>query len=386
MLEIQRPYSMLIGPSAEFMGNRITDIFRPWIYYFIVITAKFRFYKTPSINRKHNAKCVLFVTRDWGKETTLNIDISESLEEFCGEDNFKVLEVLKYDNILEAIEKETENKNYSHIIFDTRIMLTANGLLNVMQSLYRCYFIARLLNCRGVTCLCGMTDLQPGYKLQAELLTSYGGIAISWSDNANGKFQLRHNRFIGPLFTPKSQKTIRKLLNSSLDGIPKSDVAIMGANYEPRKSLVDNLTVWLKSKKIQFYKNTRKDLEAISYLNIYRNSKISFNTNWVVGKKDKYHFVGRNFEITLAGSLLLTQKCQGLDLYLEEGRDYIAFDDFNDLVKKIDYYLSHEEERALIAKSGQQKVLELFNTNFVWNEVNKCLRIHHFREIVNKQR
>jgi spore maturation protein CgeB len=66
---------------------------------------------------------------------------------------------------------------------------------------------------------------------------------------------------------------------------------------------------------------------------------------------------------------------------LEEGNDYIAFDDFDDLTKKIDYYLSHEKERSMIAKSGQQKVLELFDTNFVWNEINKALRIHHLSEI-----
>jgi len=66
---------------------------------------------------------------------------------------------------------------------------------------------------------------------------------------------------------------------------------------------------------------------------------------------------------------------------LEEGKDYIAFGDFDELTKKIDYYLSHEKERSRIAKSGQQKVLVLFNTNFVWNEINKGLRIHHLSEI-----
>jgi glycosyltransferase involved in cell wall biosynthesis len=375
---------MLVGPGAEFMGSKLLDIFRSWIYYFILITSYFeRLMRRETDNKKNDKKefKVLFVVRDWGVRTTLNIDIAESLPEYCGAGNVTILEVLKYDNIVYAIEESLKSDDFSHIILDTRVMLAINGFVNVVKSLYNCCSIARLSYEHNAVCLCGMTDLQPGYKLHAELLTSYGGLAIGWSDKSSGFFKFRHKRFVGPLFTPKSQKTIKKLMNSSLDGIPKSDVAIVGGDYEPRKSLVEKLDVWMKNNSILHYISTQKSLEPITYLNIFRNSKISFNTNWVVGRKDKYHFVGRNFEIALTGSLLLTQKCYGLDLYLEEGNDYIAFDDFDDLTKKIDYYLSHEKQRLKIAKSGQQKVLELFNTNFVWNEINKALRVHHLSEI-----
>ena len=384
MLKIERPYSIVVGPGAQFTGNFLTETFRVWIYYFILITSYFeRLMRRETDNKKNDKKefKVLFVVRDWGVRTTLNIDIAESLPEYCGAGNVTILEVLKYDNIVYAIEESLKSDDFSHIILDTRVMLAINGFVNVVKSLYNCCSIARLIYEHNAVFLCGMTDLQPGYKLHAELLTSYGGLAIGWSDRSSGFFKFRHKRFVGPLFTPKSQKTIKKLMNSSLDGIPKSDVAIVGGNYEPRKSLVEKLDVWMKNNSILHYISTQKSLEPITYLNIFRNSKISFNTNWVAGRLDKYHFVGRNFEIALAGSLLLTQKCYGLDLYLEEGKDYIAFGDFDELTKKIDYYLSHEKERSRIAKSGQQKVLVLFNTNFVWNEINKGLRIHHLSEI-----
>jgi len=383
-MKIERPYSMLVGPGAEFMGSKLLDIFRSWIYYFILITSSLGFnLRKVNDNEEGRIKSnkILFIVRDWGARTTLNIDISESLPEYCGNDNVVVLEVLKYDNIVHVLKETLKSNSFSHILLDTRVMLTRNGFFNVIRSLYDCRFMAKLIHDNNSVCLCGMTDFQPGYKLHGELLTSCGGLLISWGDEDTGAFPLRHPRFVGPVFTPKSKKTIKKLMSSSLDGIPKSDIAIMGGNYEPRKSLSDKLIVWLKSNKISHYVNTRKDLEAISYLNVYRNSKISFNTNWVVDRSDKYHLVARNFEITLAGSLLLTQKCYGLDLYLEEGKDYIAFDDFDELTKKIDYYLSHEKQRLKIAKSGQQKVLELFNTNFVWNEINKALRIHHLSKI-----
>ena len=384
-MKIERPYSLLVGPGAEFEGNKLLDIFRSWVYNFVLMTFRVRFISRRTTNDKQDknqGNKVLFVVRDWGVRTTLNIDIRESLSEYCGSDNVVILEVLKYDNITSILENFLKLNTFSHVILDTRVMLTTNGFFKAIQSLYDCRLMAKLFHANNMICLCGATDFQPGYKLQAELLTSCGGLIINWAnDNSKESFPLRHRRHVGPLFTPKSQKSIKKLMNSSLDEVPKSDVSIMGANYEPRKSLSDKLIVWLESNKISHYLNTRKDLEAFSYLNVFRNSKISFNTNWVAGRLDKYHFVGRNFEIALAGSLLLTQKCYGLDLYLEEGKDYIAFGDFDELTKKIDYYLSHEKERSRIAKSGQQKVLALFNTNFVWNEINKGLRIHHLSEI-----
>lgn len=381
-LKFDYPYSMLVGPGAEFIGGRIIDIFRSWVYYFILTTFKIKsLLEKNDKKHKNNSNKILFVVRDWGVSTTLNVDIFESLSEYCGDNNVTLLKVLKYDKIVYDLNKELKSNNYSHIIFDTRVMLTKNGFFSAFRSLYDCCSMAKIIHDNNAVCLCGMTDFQPGYKLQAELLTSYGGLIICWPDISSGFFPLRHSRFVGPLFSPKSQKTITRLMNSDLSEIPKSDVVIMGANYEPRKSLVEKLVPWLQVNEIPYYINTRKDLEAISYLNVYRNAKISFNTNWVVNRTDRYHFVGRNFEIALTGSLLLTQSCHGLDLFLEEGRDYIGFNSFDDLVEKVNYYLSNEKERIAIATSGQKKVLDLFKINFVWNEVDKALRIHHLRKI-----
>lgn len=38
------------------------------------------------------------------------------------------------------------------------------------------------------------------------------------------------------------------------------------------------------------------------------------------------------------------------------GEDLVLYDSVDDLIQKIDYYLSHEEERLQIAKNGYEKV------------------------------
>ena len=46
-------------------------------------------------------------------------------------------------------------------------------------------------------------------------------------------------------------------------------------------------------------------------------------------------------------------------MYFKNGEDLVWFEDETDLVKKVRYYLTHEDERKRIALNGQKKVREL---------------------------
>lgn len=50
-----------------------------------------------------------------------------------------------------------------------------------------------------------------------------------------------------------------------------------------------------------------------------------------------------------------------LPMPLEEGKHYVAFDDMDDMVEKIRYYLSHEDERLKIAAAGKRLFDEYYN-------------------------
>ena len=45
--------------------------------------------------------------------------------------------------------------------------------------------------------------------------------------------------------------------------------------------------------------------------------------------------------------------------YFKNGEDLVWFEDETDLVKKVRYYLTHEDERKRIALNGQKKGREL---------------------------
>jgi spore maturation protein CgeB len=65
----------------------------------------------------------------------------------------------------------------------------------------------------------------------------------------------------------------------------------------------------------------------------------------------------RLLEVPACGGFLLTGDAPLLRDYYEPGRDVGVFHSTKELVEKVRYYLSHEEERAAIAKSGYERTM-----------------------------
>lgn len=65
----------------------------------------------------------------------------------------------------------------------------------------------------------------------------------------------------------------------------------------------------------------------------------------------------RLFEATGVGTLLLTEEKRNLHELFRVGEEVVEYRDEDDLVRKIEYYVEHEDERAPIAAAGQQRTL-----------------------------
>lgn len=69
----------------------------------------------------------------------------------------------------------------------------------------------------------------------------------------------------------------------------------------------------------------------------------------------------RVWDILAAGGFCITNFQPELVMYFKNGEDLVWFEDEADLVRKVRYYLEHDEERRRIAMNGQKKVRELHN-------------------------
>ena len=82
----------------------------------------------------------------------------------------------------------------------------------------------------------------------------------------------------------------------------------------------------------------------------------------------------RIWDILAAGGFLLTNYQTEIPEYFEIGKDLEVFTSEQDLMEKIEYYLSHDEERIEIAKSGYQKAKEQYSLEMRINRT--CLTQH----------
>lgn len=86
---------------------------------------------------------------------------------------------------------------------------------------------------------------------------------------------------------------------------------------------------------------------------VYKQSRINLN---ITLRSIERGIPLRAFDIMGAGGFLISNfQADFLD-YFVPGEDFIYYEDKEDLLKKIDYYLDHEQERKIIAKNGHDKV------------------------------
>ena len=93
-------------------------------------------------------------------------------------------------------------------------------------------------------------------------------------------------------------------------------------------------------------------------LDMYRvlaQSKIALNRHIDVAEDNANNM--RLYEATGVGALLVTDAKQNLSELFDPGEEIVAYTDEEDLIEKIRYYLGHEDERARVARAGQERTL-----------------------------
>ena len=103
------------------------------------------------------------------------------------------------------------------------------------------------------------------------------------------------------------------------------------------------------------------------YAQLMRQSKISLN--FPEGPDGYDQCKGRVWEILASKSLLLERKNSPIENYLKPNVHYVEFENEEDLVEKMQYYLDNEKERDYIVEKGYKIYKKKFNATTFWNEV-----------------
>lgn len=91
---------------------------------------------------------------------------------------------------------------------------------------------------------------------------------------------------------------------------------------------------------------------------IFHGSKINLN---ITLRSIQTGIPLRVMDILGAGGFCISNYQPELEEYFENGIDIVWYTDIDDLIKKCNYYLAHDDERKEIARNGQRKVEKLFS-------------------------
>lgn len=151
-----------------------------------------------------------------------------------------------------------------------------------------------------------------------------------------------------------------------------SDVSFVGAGYKNRREfftgLIDyDLKIWgnewdLNSPLGRFIQREGRRVSTEDIVKIFNASKINLNlhSSAVHSGVDPFgDFINpRTFEIAASKAFQLVDMREPLSEFFNIGKEIETFKSLNELRKKIDYYLSHPEERVEIAEAGYRRVLK----------------------------
>ncbi|BAI62005.1 conserved hypothetical protein [Methanocella paludicola SANAE] len=193
----------------------------------------------------------------------------------------------------------------------------------------------------------------------------------------------------------KSQWACNNFLYKKMELQFKYDSSFIGQPHGNRREIIQRIknsniqietwgTGWesgrvTQEEMIKIFNQSRINLNlsnssTINNINILGKIKSMFVKN----KNDKIIFnhinnqiKGRNFEVPGCGSFMLTGIAEDLDQYYDINKEVCCFEDMNDLLYKINYYLNHDEERRQIANAGYIRTLKEHTYVHRFNDIFK---------------
>ncbi len=82
----------------------------------------------------------------------------------------------------------------------------------------------------------------------------------------------------------------------------------------------------------------------------------------------------RIYTALCCGAFYMCQKVEGIETLFTPGKEIEIFEDYDEMIDKIRYYLQHEQKRNSIAQCGQKKVLERHTYIHRFNEMFDILK------------
>jgi glycosyltransferase involved in cell wall biosynthesis len=166
-----------------------------------------------------------------------------------------------------------------------------------------------------------------------------------------------------------------------LPSTPSYDVLFLGAAYSYKRKALGAFLRGLKDVKVGLYghgwpqPDGETTYDFIAGCRLIRNAKLVIaDSQW---PEAKGYCSNRTIQsLAAGGALLLQQAFAGMEelVGIQDGVHCVTWEHFDELAAKIAFYLTHEEERARIARQGHALALERFSFDARLRELWGMLR------------
>ena len=171
------------------------------------------------------------------------------------------------------------------------------------------------------------------------------------------------------LLTPDILAQLSKIIDFQCSSRSLSDLALvfnttfLGFKMANRER-IGCLSLLGRSHEVKLYTDSHIPVEGVRNMGsvnyhtdmpkVFQNSRI--NMNFTI-RNIRSGIPLRIWDVLACGGFILTNFQAEFLSFFENGRDIVWFDSVNDMLRKADYYLEHEDERLSIARLGQEKAL-----------------------------
>lgn len=288
--------------------------------------------------------------------------------------------VIDSSRYYEDIKNTLKSKKCSHFMYDPR-----TGNQDLLKGTWEAIKISFLLAKYDITPIVLSTDLSIRiWRIKSSLVSALSGIVICFVSPQKIHPIFPHKRLFGPYLMPLSIETFNKLNLLKTEKVD-SDIRqaiFIGSLYEPRTTMLNQIKASLIEKGFDLdirgrvLGDIRKPDDE--YWAAMVNADIIFTTSDQIDLPELdwkwvQNLVYRYVEVLSSGALLVAQDVPGVYKYFQPGMHFVSFNDTQDAIRKIEFYLENEFERSKIAKQGNLKARNLIESRIFWTLIDSNL-------------
>lgn len=309
-------------------------------------------------------------------------ELLKSASEYLGDRN-KVIQHQLQNNkqYISDVGKLIREHAVTHFFYDPR-----TGDQTVIGGFFESVKLSILLARNNVTPIVFFTDMSyRRWRMKGALVSAVSGIAICFVTPRLAWPILPHKRIYGPSLMPFSVETLNWIQHvSSSDSLvtDKTAAYFIGSLYEPRTTILNYIKKGLNERGRDLMILGRQLGGARKPDSVYWKTMIDapvifttsdqllspdFDWTWIP------NLVYRYLEVISCGSLLIAPVVPCIERYFEPGVHFVPFYSQDDAIDKIEYYLTHSEEREKIAMAGMKKARALVESKIFWLHIDACL-------------